>query len=303
MNANHRFRTHISGPCRSRLVAVVAVFATVVYVLSGCAPARKSEPATAKKKAPLPQTIKTPGGIEMVLLPAGSFRMGDPSGDDDERPVRTVQVNAFLMDKYEVTQSEYEALIKKNPSRFKGPTLPVEQVDWYHAILYCNMRSRKEKLTPCYDPKTGACDDAADGYRLPTEAEWEYACRAGTTTAYFFGDDPRRLGDYAWYAENADKQTHSVGQKKPNPWGLYDMLGNVAEWCNDFYAETGYQHAGTDAPRGPASGDERVLRGGSWRTSADRCRSSARDSETQRFADACFGSDGDGFRCVRNAPE
>jgi formylglycine-generating enzyme required for sulfatase activity len=237
----------------------------------------------------------------MALLPAGEFVMGDNDGDADEKPAHKVRLSAFYMDTREVTQRAYQALMEKNPSKSIGPDKPVEQVDWLHAILFCNMRSLKESLKPCYDPKTLACDFSADGYRLPTEAEWEYACRAGSTAKYAFGDDPAQLKTFAWFKDNAGRTTHSVGQKTPNAWGLYDMHGNVAEWCHDFYSETYYQKADGPDPHGPATGDKCVLRGGSWRSSPDACRAAARNSESPRFADACFGSDAYGFRCVRRA--
>jgi formylglycine-generating enzyme required for sulfatase activity len=237
----------------------------------------------------------------MALLPAGGFVMGDDTGDDDEKPAHKVQVSGFHMDTREVTQQAYESLMEKNPSKSKGSNQPVEQVDWYHAALYCNIRSLKEGLKPCYDPKTLACDFTANGYRLPTEAEWEYACRAGTQSRFSCGNDPAKLKSCAWFKANASQTPHPVGQKTPNPWGLFDMHGNVAEWCQDIYGESYYQSKeGTD-PRGPATGSKRVLRGGSWRSGEDACRVSARNSETPRFADACFGSDAYGFRCVRKA--
>ena len=278
---------------------LVAVAAAVI--VAGCeqaaGPARieNSTPAAAKP-------ITTPTGIEMVLIPAGEFIMGDDSGDADEKPAHKVQVSSFTMDTREITQKAYESLMEKNPSKSKGPDKPVEQVDWYHAALYCNMRSLKEGLKPCYDAKTLACDFVANGYRLPTEAEWEYACRAGAQTKFSFGDEATKLKASAWFKANADQTTHPVGQKSPNGWGLYDMHGNVAEWCHDIYSESYYQKTEAKDPCGPATGDKRVLRGGSWRTSEDGCRSSARNSENARFADACFGSDAYGFRCVKKAP-
>jgi formylglycine-generating enzyme required for sulfatase activity len=205
------------------------------------------------------------------------------------------------MDKYEVTQEAYTRLMGKNPAKFKAPDRPVERASWHAAIRYCNMRSLREGLQPCYDPQTLKCDFDAGGYRLPTEAEWEYACRAGTTSRYAFGSDAPRLPKHAWFKANGGKTTHPVGQKEPNRWGLHDMHGNVAEWCGDFYAERYYRKSGSKDPRGPVTGDERVLRGGSWRSTAGGCRSSARDSETPGFADVCFGYEAYGFRCVRKA--
>ena len=260
----------------------------------GGKPAPANQPPSAR-----PNKITTPNGLTLVLLPAGEFSMGDDAGDADEKPAHTVQVNAFYMDAHEVTQQAYASLMQKNPSKSTGPDKPVEQVDWYHAVLYCNLRSLKEGLKPCYDSTTLAGDFTADGYRLPTEAEWEYACRAGTREKYSFGNDPARLKVCAWFKDNAGQTTHPVGQKAPNAWGLYDMHGNVAEWCHDFYHENYYQKNEKKDPRGPSTGGKCVLRGGSWRSSADGCRSSARNSETLRFADACFGSDAYGFRCVR----
>ena len=207
--------------------------------------------------AAAPQIVATKSGIEMVLIPAGRFKMGSASGKEDESPVHEIEIDAFLMDRYEMTQANYAKLVPINGSHFKGPDRPVEMISWDDAALYCNKRSQEEGLDPCYDEETVACNFAANGYRLPTEAEWEYACRAGTTGDYSFGSDNRQLSQYAWFADNADKQTHPVGQKKPNAWGLYDMYGNVAEWCNDVYAK-GYSKDGP-AKQSPRSG--RTARG------------------------------------------
>jgi formylglycine-generating enzyme required for sulfatase activity len=267
------------------------------FLVNGC---RKGAPAAAA--APVIKTITTPGGIEMVIVPAGSFTMGNDNGDDDEKPAHRVTVSGFYMDRYEVTQKAYEALMGKNPAKFVDPDKPVERLSWSMAIKYCNLRSLKDGLQPCYDLQTTECNFAANGYRLPTEAEWEYACRAGTSGAYSFGQNPADLAARAWVESNANQTTHPVGKKQPNPWGLYDMYGNVAEWCNDRYGEKEYTQRAGDNPHGPAKGDERVLRGGSWRGGADRCRSSARASETPGLADVCFGYEAYGFRCVRAAP-
>jgi formylglycine-generating enzyme required for sulfatase activity len=254
------------------------------------------------------EPLTTKSGVEMVQIPAGFFEMGSRQGRDDERPVHKVWIDSFLMDRHEVTQAEYEELGRRedepfaNPSHFKGPDLPVEQVTWPQAARFCNARSRLEGLVPCYNEDNGECNFQANGYRLPTEAEWEYACRAGTSTDYSFGDDAGKLGDYAWYADNAGKKTHPVGQKKPNPWGLYDMHGNVAEWCQDAYDKTFYQKSPEKNPHGPTDGKEYVLRGGSWKSTADALRSGYRLGDSPGFSDACLARDAIGFRCVRRAP-
>jgi formylglycine-generating enzyme required for sulfatase activity len=250
--------------------------------------------------------IKTQSGGELVTIPAGFFEMGSRSGRDEEKPVHKVWLDSFLMDRHEVTQSEYEKLGKieafPNPSHFQGADLPVEQVTWPQAARFCNARSRLEGLQPCYNEDTGACDFEANGYRLPTEAEWEYACRAGTNSGYSFGDDARKLGDFGWFADNSGKKTHPVGRKKPNAWGIFDMHGNVAEWCQDLYDPNFYKASPEKTPRGPAEANENVLRGGSWKSPADALRSSYRIGETPGFSDACLARDAIGFRCVRTAP-
>jgi formylglycine-generating enzyme required for sulfatase activity len=272
----------------------------LVLMIGGCGnndkPGQALEPAN-----PELARITTKTGVPMVLVPAGEFLMGDDQGEEDQRPAHRVQISAFYMDIAEVTQESYRKLMGKNPSKFEGPDNPVERLSWYSAILYCNMRSLREGFKPCYDPQNLECDFGADGYRLPTEAEWEYACRAGTTTRWSFGNDPRKLGKRAWFKGNAKGTTHPVSRKNPNPWGLYDMHGNVAEWCNDFISEDYRGQHEQNNPCGPDSGEERVLRGGSWADSRESCRSSARNSETPQFADACFGTEMYGFRCVRSA--
>jgi formylglycine-generating enzyme required for sulfatase activity len=189
----------------------------------------------------------------------------------------------------------------ENPSRWKADKNPVEQVRWSDAVKFCNERSRLEGLAPCYNLETWQCNFNANGYRLPTEAEWEYACRAGTKTAYFFGNDPLKLTDYAWFDKNSGRHPQPVGQKRPNPWGLYDMCGNVWQWCNDFYKVDYYQEAAQENPRGPKEGKSKVVRGGAWKFSAQNCRSGFRYNENPGYADVCFGYDIYGFRCVRNA--
>jgi formylglycine-generating enzyme required for sulfatase activity len=244
------------------------------------------------------QVFKTHGGVEMVLIPTGSFEMGNRHGREDEKAVHQVSVAAFWMDKTEVTQAEYERHALPNPSHFKGANLPVEQIKWGDAAKYCNLRSTEDGLQPCYNAEA-ECNFEATGYRLPTEAEWEYACRAGSETAYSFGRDSAKLSQYAWFHDNAAQTTHPVGQKKPNRWGLYDMHGNVAEWCNDIYDPAYYTHSPAANPQGPAEGSQNVLRGGSWKSTAEALRSSYRLGETPGFSDACLARDAIGFRCVR----
>jgi acetoin utilization deacetylase AcuC-like enzyme/formylglycine-generating enzyme required for sulfatase activity len=246
-------------------------------------------------------------GIEMVLIPAGRFQMGSNDGEADERPAHTVLVDSFWMDRHEVNQEQWARLagrseyLAADPSHFKGPDRPVEMISWDMAALFCNVRSRAEGLEPCYDEDTGQCNLEADGFRLPTEAEWEYACRAGSENAFHFGGNPSQLKQFAWYAENSGKKTHAVGQKKPNPWGLFDMHGNVGEWCNDCYDSEYYKFSPKENPRGPTVGTQYVLRGGAWNCSPDACRSARRVGEDPGFADACFAQDATGFRCVRTA--
>jgi len=266
----------------------------MLALLGGCR--RTSKPVAA------PKVIRTKSGIEMVAIPGGAFEMGSKKGNADEKPVHKVRIKAFLMDRYEVVQSQFKKHQISDPSHFKDPNGPLDQINWTDATIYCNERSLGEGLEPCYDEETWECDFEADGYRLPTEAEWEYACRAGTSAKYSFGNSAGQLKAHAWFAENSGKKTHPVGKKKPNPWGLYDMHGNVAEWCNDFYAKDYYKQSEPNDPKGPAKGAERVLRGGAWNSQAEACRSSYRSSDPS-LDDTCLASDAIGFRCVRNAPD
>jgi formylglycine-generating enzyme required for sulfatase activity len=277
----------------SLLWKIVGLCLIAAAILPGC---RQD-----KQVAPTPNTVVTQSGIEMMVIPGGSFEMGSKGASPDETPVHKVSISPFWMDRCEVVQEEFKKYQLPDPSHFKGAKQPLDQINWTDAALYCNERSRAEGLKPCYDERTWACDFAADGYRLPTEAEWEYACRAGSSTQYSFGSGPGSLKDYAWYGENSSATTRPVGQKKPNAWGLYDMHGNVAEWCNDHYAENYYQQSPEKDPRGPVEGKERVLRGGAWNSSAESCRSAYRTSDPS-IDDTCLANDAIGFRCVRNAP-
>ena len=221
--------------------------------------------------------------------------MGADSGDadawDDERPQHSVTITrSFLMARTEVTQAQYVAVTGlTNPSNFKGDQLPVEQVNWTEAVSFCNKLSELDGLTKAYDANNNV-NLAANGYRLPTEAEWEYAARAGTTTPRY-GD----LGTVAWYAGNSGGTTHAVGLKVANVWGLYDILGNVWEWTGDWYE--GYSATAVTDPTGASSGSNRVLRGGGWYSGARYVRAAPRN-----FNDPGNRRDDLGFRPSRSLP-
>ena len=262
-----------------------------------------------------------------VLIPAGTFQMGSNKGFSDNKPVHEVTITKpFYMGKYEVTQAEYEVYCSygsSSPSSSygDGDNYPTYYVSWYDALVYCNKRSMAEGLTPCYsindspnpedwgDVPTSSngtwnsveCNWNANGYRLPTEAEWEYAARAGDNTedslTYSGTSNVDELGDYAWYYDSANDNTHEVGTKLPNAFGLYDMSGNVWEWCwNWFTSEYDENTEGGSDPTGSSAGSNRVYRGGSWLSSSDYCAVSAHgnDGPISRY-------NGLGFRVVRQA--
>ena len=266
---------------------------------SQSATSNPSAASAASAKETAPQKAADTHGSEMVQIAGGKFTMGDK--EEVDGPLHEVSISAFEMDRNLVTQELYQKVMGTNPSRWKGAKNPVEQLRWSDAAKFCNKRSELEGLQPCYDLKTLKCNFDANGYRLPTEAEWEYACRAGTATEYFFGDSPTRLAEYAWFDKNSGGHPRPVGQKQPNPQGLYDMIGNVWEWCNDWYKVDYYQESAKEDPRGPETGQNKVLRGGAWRFSADNCRSGYRYNESPGYSDVCFGYDIYGFRCVKKA--
>ncbi len=190
-------------------------------------------------------------GMRLKFIPAGSFKMGSLKGDPDEQPIHDVTLSKpFYISTHEVTQEQFEKIMEFNPSVFLGPSRPVDSVSWNEAVDFCKKLSQKEMVS----------------YRLPTEAEWEYCCRAGSQTEYFSGEDFDPA--YCWYQDNSGMQTHDVGTLKPNPWGLYDMTGNLWEWCHDFY-EHSYENwqpmrPGSSPPPSEESGRGHVLRGGAW---------------------------------------
>ena len=210
--------------------------------------------------------------LELMPIPAGSFSMGSSVQEqdraDDEGPQTIVTITKpFWLSRTEVTQEQWKAVMGNNPSNFKGKDLPVEKISWEDAIAFCEKLNRDlENTLP-----------AGYRYSLPTEAQWEYACRAESTTRFYFGDDPEydQLDKYAWYAGNSSDKTHAVGTKLPNRWDLYDMHGNVWEWCMDWYGE--YKGGSTSDPRGADSGEYRVLRGGGWHFDGLDCRAADRN--------------------------
>ncbi len=256
----------------------------------------------------------TPGGsdpIPMVLIPAGTFRMGNvtdhPRGLPGEKPVHDVTIShAFLMSETEITQAQYQAVMGDNPSEHIGDDLPVEYLTWYEAADFCNRLSVQEGLDTCYSGiglgATAVCDFSASGYRLPTEAEWEYACRGGTETDLQTGDltnpdctpvDPE-MDRAGWYCGNATDSARAVGQKQANGYGLYDMHGNVWEMCWDWYDSNYYSASPASDPRGPAETGNRVIRSGTYFHYAVFCRSSFRHSFIPHKR-----TKGLGFRIVR----
>jgi formylglycine-generating enzyme required for sulfatase activity len=208
-------------------------------------------------------TVTNSIGMQLKLLPPGTFMMSDAQGGSNERPHQVTLTKPFYIGVHEVTQEQYKRVMGKNPSYFRGANKPVEKVSWEDAVEFC------KKLSELLSEKAAGCV-----YRLPTEAEWEYACRAGSTTKYSFGDDSSILGEYAWYDKNSGKETHPVGEKNPNAWGLYDMHGNVWEWCSDWYSD--YPRVSISDPMGPRKESRRVLRGGGWLNGAADCQSANR---------------------------
>lgn len=214
-------------------------------------------------------------GMKLKLVPSGTFRMGSATkqagSGDDERQVKVTVSKPFYLGVYEVTQDEYLKVMGENNSFFRKEVVgnvdsrryPVEQVSWEEAVEFCKRLSEMDG-----EKKNQRV------YRLPTEAEWEYACRAGTETAYHFGDKGDRLSEFAWFSANSQRMTHAVGEKKPNAWGFYDMTGNAWEWCQDRYGE--YPVGSVTDPSGTKEGEFRVLRGGSWYHDATFSRSASR---------------------------
>jgi len=273
--------------------------------------AKSEKPGRSKApKMPKELAIDLPGGVKMefVLIPAGEFVMGSSDAERQvalaeekdgwakdriptEGPQHKVKIShPFYLGKYEVTQAQWQAVMGSNPSQFQGPMNPVEKVSWDDVQQFVAKLNDLVGRVSNPSPKGGAKAGAGTGYKpvlhgetaykavLPTEAEWEYACRAGTTTAFCFGDNPAMLAQYGWFGGNAGGKTHPVGQAQPNAWGLYDMHGNVWEWCSDWYGGDYYAKSPPVDPTGPPTGSLRVLRGGSWNYPPRHCRAAFRHS-------------------------
>jgi len=235
--------------------------------------------------------------MNMVPIPAGSFTMGQVSIAE---PPHQVNLKAFAMQETEVTQEQFKAVTGKTPSHFNSGSnaqnLPVEMVNWFEAIKYCNVLSKMCGLDIVYDTATWAMDTTKNGYRLPTEAEWEYASRAGTATKYFWDKDS--VGKYAWYSGNSNSTTHPVATKRANAWGLFDMVGNVWEWCYDFFSV--YSQAEKSNPIVASGGSLRIVRGGGWGLDSLHLTSAFRGAYAPAIHDYNFYAGG--FRTVRSIP-
>jgi len=253
-----------------KLVSLILILA-VIFILS----------TSATASADSQKEITGKDGAPMVLVPAGEFLMGSKAEEVNlrwEHPQHKVFLDAYYIDKYEVTVAQYRKFCQETgrsmpsaPSWGWQDNHPIVNVSWNDATAYANY-----------------C-----GKRLPTEAEWEKACRAGSTTKYGFGNSGTKIGDYAWYSVNSNKQTRPVGTKKSNAFGIYDMHGNAWEWCSDWYNENYYKSSPTNNPKGPSSGMGRVLRGGGWYSSVGYCRSAFRNWDPPSFRYVNYG-----FRCA-----
>lgn len=268
------------------------------------------------------QNVAKPG--EMVLVEGGTFIMGDTFGDDhpvnrykDARPTRQVKVNSFFIGKYEVTFDEYETFLTGNGRKhlysqevYGKNNRPIVKISWYDAVTYCNWLSKKEGLTAVYtiNDKNVTCDFTANGYRLPTEAEWEYAAKGGNKSKGFKFSGSNTYKEVGWFGENSGmnwllnertQRNHPIGQKQPNELGIYDMSGNMSEWCWDYFSS--YSKDDIDNPKGPATGKNRVLRGGNfeWDAVTTYCRAGWNPEESYVNN---MSTDGVvfGFRIVKN---
>jgi formylglycine-generating enzyme required for sulfatase activity len=325
------------------VVCLITAALSLVLLFAPFGETNRAEADFTSKIEPLAQKnyVETiPGSevkFEMIAIPGGTFLMGSPATEpdraNDEGPQHPVQIRPFWMEKTETTWDEYdlffkekgvespeenEKRVKGNADAITGPTKPYADETFGHGRdgprpVLCITHHAAMEYCRWLSAKTGKT------YRLPTEAEWEYACRAGTTTAYSFGAEPEKLDEYAWYSKNAEDDTHPVGQKKPNPWGLHDMHGNVAEWCLDMYQKDYYSTFPADklalAPvkKPTAARFSHVARGGAWTDDGAKLRSAARRAsdrswikrDPQRPQSIWWLTDAEfvGFRIVRPVEE
>lgn len=218
--------------------------------------------------------------MKLVYVAPGSFMMGSNNGDSDETPVHRVTLTkGYWIGKYEVTQSEYQSIMGTNPSRFKGSNKPVEQVSWNDAVKFCKKLTARERAA-------GRLPSDCE-YRLPTEAEWEFAARGGTKSRGYKYSGSNNINSVAWFGSNSSGQTHEVGTKSSNELGIHDMSGNVWEWCNDWYGK--YSSGSATDPAGASSGSYRVNRGGGWASGARCCRVAFRDNNSPGYTYAFLG--------------
>jgi formylglycine-generating enzyme required for sulfatase activity len=304
-----------------RFAAIIAVIGLAALLMKGCLPPDDSD----YLKSIYDQSSKNDNNnnnnnenvkpIEMVPIPAGTFIMGSPESEpnrDEDEQQHSVTLSGFSISKYQVTQAQYRAVMGAKADRTtaeqgKGDNYPIHRVSWYDAIVFCNKLSIKEGFTPAYSINgetipvrwgtipTSNNDvwnavvivEGSNGYRLPTEAQWEYACRAGTTTVYNTGDTIS--DDTGWYNNNSESKAHEVGLKPANEFGLYDMHGNVWEWCWDWHDSSYYSNSPANDPLGASSGTFRVGRGGSCCNSAEHLRSAYRENISPHIKNGFFG--------------
>lgn len=301
----------------NKKVVALIIAIIIVGVISGLIYVMNKQDENGNETNNLVSTNNAELTNDLILINGGTYLMGSPETEmqrETDEVQHEVTVSDFYIGRYEVTQKEYEEVMGENPSNFEGENLPVENVTWYEAIEYCNKLSEKEGLTPVYtiDGENVSWDRSANGYRLPTEAEWEYAARAGTTSTFntensisdeeanYYGHYPYGIEENYFTQENLETEpgqyrqtTVEVDSFSPNKWGLYNIHGNVAEWCFDYYGA--YDLENTDNPSGPTTGTLRVNRGGGWNDYAKHLRCAYRASTTpdQKMSNI-------GFRVVRN---
>lgn len=310
---------------RQNIAPILSLLVALATVVDSSSPTMAADPVAGNQA-----TVSRSTGMKFALVRAGGFEMGSLTYEDghtrNEHQHTVRLTRPFYIGLTEVTQGEYQTVMEVNPSLFRGTEdssaklnnadmsqFPVENVSWFDAIEFCNKLSQKDKLKPRYslvsvERESDSIKAAVvtlvdgDGYRLPTEAEWEYACRAGSTTAYSEGNAASSLGSAGWFGGakppgNSRQRPHRVGQKSANDFGLFDMHGNVSEWCQDWYDYYSYDRSPLNDPVGPGGGSERVLRGGSWSDEAVNCRSAYRDARSPAKR-----SPSTGFRVARSMP-